>query len=401
MQRVVRRVVLVVLVVLVLVLVVAGAATWVFSDKIHSAALEVRHPEVSHDLDVVSVDGDGGGDRVLLDDRADHRAALHHGFRYGLRWDGGSAVVGGPAEEMGGHRLSLALLEGDRPVPGTDVDAFRELYDDPADVEGLALRRVRYDAGGHTLPAYLAEPTSPTRPGAAPGHWAVLVHGKGGTALEMARMARATVAAGRTTMLIGYRNDAGAWQDPSGEYAYGTTEWRDLHAALVWAHEHGAVDVVLGGASMGGGVIASYLERVPDHRGVLGVVLDSPMLDLDTVVSWGARDEELPGGLPLPEPLTWAAKRLAGLRFGLDWAATDHVDDTGWADVPVLVLHGDDDGTVPVSLSRTLAREDDDVRLEEFPGAGHVESWNSDPERYDRLVADFVGSVDRRAVEVP
>jgi alpha-beta hydrolase superfamily lysophospholipase len=197
-------------------------------------------------------------------------------------------------------------------------------------------------------------------------------------------------------MLIGYRNDAGAWQDPSGQYAYGRTEWRDLHAALVWAHDHGARDVVLGGASMGGGIVASYLEHVEDHHGVSGVVLDSPMLDLDTVVSWGARDERLPGGLPLPEPITWAAKRVAGLRYDVGWESLDYVDGPGgtdWADVPVLVLHGDADGTVPVSLSRDLARADDDVRLEEFPGAGHVESWNSDPGRYDELVTGFVSDL--------
>jgi pimeloyl-ACP methyl ester carboxylesterase len=390
MLRLVRRVLTVLLV---LVVVLAGAVIWITSGKIHAAAFEVKPAEPSYDVAVVAVEPD----RIVLDDRADNAEvtdrirALRRGWTYGLRWKGGSGLVQGPASVGDGHEVTLSfrLLEGGAPEPGTRVDAFRDLYADPAAVaadttegEPLQLREVTY--GEHDLPAYVAQRDE--------ARWAVLVHGKGGTPLEMVRMARDLAAAGRTVMLIGYRNDKGAWQDPSGAYGYGTTEWRDLHAALVWAHDQGARDVVLGGASMGGGIVASYLEHVPDHHGVSGAVLDSPMLDLDTVVSWGAREEKLPGGLPLPSAVVWAAERTAGLRFGLDWKALDYVDGrhgTGWADVPVLVLHGDDDGTVPVTLSRELADADGDVRLEEFPAAGHVEAWNSDPARYDRLVTGF------------
>lgn len=390
MLRVARRVVLTLLV---LALVLVGTLTWVFSSRIGSSALAVRPAQPSYDVKVVRVDGGATGDRVVLDDSTSHHAALHRGFRYGLRWEGGSAIVGGPAEETGDHEVSLVLLEGDGPEAGTEVDAFRDLYDEPGDVPDLALRTVTYAADGHTFPAYVAEPAAEPDESQTPApdrsRWAVLVHGKGGQPMELARMAEPLVAAGRTVMLIGYRNDAGAWEDPSGHYGYGTTEWKDLRNALVWARDHGARDVVLGGVSMGGAIIASYLERIPDHQGITGAILDSPALSLDQTISWGARDQGLPGGLPLPSPLTWAAKRVAGWRYDLSWEQTDYLDDTSWADVPILVLHGDDDGTVPLATSQELAEESSDVTLEEFPGAGHVESQNSDPDRYDSLVEAF------------
>ena len=388
MLRLVRRLLVVLLV---LAVVLAGAVTWVFSGRIHSAALAVEPADLTYDDRIARLEGD----RITVDDSgrdadtADHGEALRRGWTYGLRWDGGTAVVSGPAQ-VDGDQVTMRLVGGDRPPVGTRVDPFRDLYDEPDQVPDLDLRRVRYAAGRHGFPAYVAEPpVDPARrdPHGSGGRWAVLVHGKGGSPLETARMAAPMVAAGRTVMLIGYRNDPGAWPDPSGEHGYGTTEWRDLHAALVWAHDHGADDVVLGGVSMGGAIIASYLEHVRDHRGISRVVLDSPLLDLEDVVTWGAQ------GLGLPGALTWAAERLAGARYGIDWDATDYVEPdgrTGWTDLPVLVLHGDEDATVPVSLSRELADGDGDVRLEEFPGAGHVESWNSDPTRYDRLVRDWV-----------
>ncbi len=91
--------------------------------------------------------------------------------------------------------------------------------------------------------------------------WAILVHGKGGSRREMFRMTRATVAAGLPSLDITYRNDEGRPQDPSGYYQYGRTEWRDLEGAVAYAAARGAERVVLGADSMGGAIVASYLER--------------------------------------------------------------------------------------------------------------------------------------------
>ena len=59
--------------------------------------------------------------------------------------------------------------------------------------------------------------------------------------------------------------------------------------------------------------------------------------------------------------------------------------------VPVLTLHGEDDETVPVSVSRELAeRRPDIVTYVEFAEAGHVGSWNVDPELYERAIREFL-----------
>ena len=64
---------------------------------------------------------------------------------------------------------------------------------------------------------------------------------------------------------------------------------------------------------------------------------------------------------------------------------------TSWVTVPTVTVHGTDDKTVPVTVSERLrAQEPDLVTFEPFDGAGHVASWNSDPQRYDALLADFL-----------
>ena len=131
----------------------------------------------------------------------------------------------------------------------------------------------------------------------------------------------ATIAAGLPSLTIGYRNDRDAPRDPGGRYAYGATEWRDLAAAVGYAEAHGGEDVVLVGASMGGAIIASYLEHTPDAP-VGRLVLDSPMLDLGATVTYGAKTP-LPVVGHLPDALTWSAKQIAGLRYDVDWEAVD------------------------------------------------------------------------------
>jgi fermentation-respiration switch protein FrsA (DUF1100 family) len=123
------------------------------------------------------------------------------------------------------------------------------------------------------------------------------------------------------------------------------------------------------------------------------VVLDAPMLSLGQVVDNGARTAMPVTGGAVPTPVIWAAEQIASLRFGLDWSAVEYLDDTAWVRVPTLVVHGLDDPTVPATVSQELATEvPDPVTLQEFPGALHVESWNTDRARWTQVVTRFLST---------
>ena len=361
---------------------------WYFSGVIHRDALEVDHTPSTPGLSLTPEAA--GRVRVSGDNPADLET-LADGSTYGVEWADGYGQVIGPATVADdGVVRDLAVLAGDpfaAATPATlDRDAFPE---DPEVALGLGPDEVEEvdipGRGDASLPAWFAPGEEDT--------WAVLVHGKGGTPAEMLRMMRSTVAAGMPSLDIGYRNDEGLLPDDSGEYRYGATEWRDLDAAVRFAERRGAEQVVLVGASMGGGIVASYLREVPDAP-VAGVVLDSPMLDLGATVSFGASRRDFPVWGHVPEPLTWTAKRITTLRYGLDWGEVDYLEDTAWLDVPALVFHGTEDTTVPVDLSERLAASRPElVDLLTTSDAGHVESWNLDPERYDAALRAFLDSL--------
>ena len=308
---------------------------WYFSGQVHADGLQVKHPGPSYGQEVVAV-GDG---TITIADPADEEPVLDGDAVYGLEWDGGYGQISGDGTGDDDVTRDFELLSGEPPREGTLVSPDRPAFADPESALGRSVQDVTFDSELGPLPAWYTAGSSDT--------WAVLVHGKGGEPAEMLRTMRTTVAAGMPSLAISYRNDAGAPADPSGLYQFGRTEWHDLDAAVGYATGHGARDVVLVGASMGGGIIASYLRNTPDAP-VAGVVLDSPMLDFGETVSYGAEQEPLPMLGHVPAPLTWTAKQFTSLRYGVDWAATDYLDDPGWLTVPTLVVHGADDSTVPL-----------------------------------------------------
>ena len=372
---------LVLVVVAALLLFLAGGG-WYFAGQIHDDALEVDPWEPQYGQNVVRA-GDG---TITISDPADEQPVLDGPQVWGIQWRSGYGQVHGPGSSAAEVTRDLLLLSGRLPTgPDEPIAVDRAAFplDDPAAALGTQVRDVAY--GPAAIPAWFVPGEGTT--------WAILVHGKGATRAEMLRMMRTTVAAGLPSLAIDYRNDLGVDADPSGLYQFGRTEWKDLAHAVEHAQEQGARDVVLVAASMGGAITASYLEHVEDAP-VRAVFLDSPMLDFGETVSYGASQRALPVLGTVPEPLTWTAKQIAAVRWDVDWDAVDYLDDTSWVSVPTLVVHGDDDLTVPLRSSEELARAEPDlVELAEFKGAGHVASWNSDPDRYDDLLRPFLDDV--------
>lgn len=273
--------------------------------------------------------------------------------------------------------------------PEAEVTVNPEKYaysTDPGVGFGAPFQNVRYSTPEGMMDAWFVPGTGAT--------WAILIHGRAAHRTETLRAMKAFVEAGAPVLSITYRNDPGQPRDPTGRYGFGATEWRDLEGAVRYAVDHGATGVQLFGMSTGGAIAVSFVTRSDLASKVVGLGFDSPNLDFGAAVSQGASNRTLPVvGLPIPESLVAVAKALAELRYDIEFDDLDYVPAAGRLEVPMLVLHGTDDETIPIEVSRRLARRaGPNLRLVEFKGAAHVESWNSDPERYEQEISRFVST---------
>jgi uncharacterized protein len=382
-----RRLLTALLTLVVLLALLLGAGGWYFAGQIDSDGLSAAHIGDPQTYDLV-VDGFRGG-RVTLNRTGEKPARddLATADEYGLSWPGGTGILTGPpARSAGTISRNLKMLTGHPPDVGSPAALQRDVWPDPHVAYGVAFQDVKVPCPGGSCPAWFVPGRSTT--------WFVAVHGKDAKRTEPLRAMGPAISAGLPTLDITYRNDPGAPADPKHQHAYGVTEWRDLQAAVAYATQHGAKHVVLFGSSMGGAIVASFLEHSTAAVLVRGVLFDAPALDFRATVDWGAAHRSLPVvGTPIPGVLTATAEWIAGVRYGIDWNATDYLPGT-WLKVPALDFHGAEDLTVPVTTSNELkAAHPTLVQEVVVPHAPHVGSWNVDPHGYEQREAAFLAEV--------
>lgn len=206
---------------------------------------------------------------------------------------------------------------------------------------------------------------------AAPGEPTVLYfHGNAGNLGNRSERIRKYVDRGLGMMMLSYRGYGGSGGSPSERN--NVADARVAYEALL---KEGLrpEDIVLYGESLGTGVAVQLAAQVP----VAGVVLDAPYTSIVEVAA---------GAYPY-FPVRW---------FLFDrYETMDHLDDVH---APLLVIHGEDDGIIPVAMGRAVyAAANGPKEIVTFPGAGH-----SDHHLYgsNEEVFRWIGATAQRAIDM-
>jgi len=314
--------------------------------------------------------------------------------RYGIWLDGGAghARVGDIVERDGQAgtvvRDLLAVDKGEL-TPGSARWNSYYFWTDPLTSMGLPYRDVAVEGELGPMPAWLLEPRR------ANGRWAVLVHGRAARREECLRALPVLLRHGFTCLVISYRNDPTAPPAPDGRYNLGLSEWRDVESALEYAAAAGATSIALGGWSMGGAVVLQTLKQTALGDLVDAVFLDAPVVDWGDVLAHHARLHHIPPPLRDLGTLVMgrrATRHLVGVHDPVDVALTNWVARADEIRHRILIQHSVDDEFVPAGPSLALAAARPDVvTLEPWDTARHCKEWNLDTERWERVVAEFLG----------
>ncbi|MDQ1084224.1 MULTISPECIES: S9 family peptidase [Microbacterium] len=224
--------------------------------------------------------------------------------------------------------------------------------------------------------------------------WVIQVHGRGTTKAETLRAVPVFHDLGVTSLVVSYRNDGEAPKSPSGTYALGATEWRDVDAAIGYARRRGARRVILMGWSMGGALALQAALESPHGDVIAGLVLESPVVDWRTVLRFHGHL------MRLPAPVIAVAQNALGSAWGAavlgsgEAIPLDRLDAVSRAQElghPILLLHSDDDGFVPSDASHALAAARPDlVTMETFEVARHTKLWNYDETRWVGAISEWM-----------
>ncbi|MEZ5175764.1 MAG: hypothetical protein R2823_06115 [Acidimicrobiia bacterium] len=348
-----------------------GVFAWMHANAIRAELMVPRSIET--ELDLVVASNDAG--RVVLN-RTDQ--STREGV-WGL--EGADAY----AQLSGITRVTDETVEwGIRPIVSDfeagdeariDADAFTG---DPETAHGIPWEplHIPSDIGPHD--AWFIDGRRAT--------WVIFVHGRGNNRLpESLRIMPSLVEQGFPVLSVAYRNDVNASSSASGLRYWGIEEWRDVDAAVELGVRKGAKDFVIVGSGFGASIVSMYLHESHSVDLIRGVIFDSPVLDIESVAIDYAQDRGT------PSPIAWLGRRLASLRFGLDWGALDQLQRAKEFDVPILMLYGAKDPITDLSQYEQFeAAIPDLVRSERFAQGGHTDLWNIDAGRYETTVGAFL-----------
>ncbi|WP_406250209.1 alpha/beta hydrolase family protein [Microbacterium sp. M] len=280
--------------------------------------------------------------------------------------------------------------------PGARIDRAAAFsgwyYSSPRELH-LRWENVLIGSPSGPCPAWLF-PAAPDAP--ASDVWVIQIHGRGGNRAECLRAVPVLHSMGMANLVVSYRNDGEAPRTRGGAYALGASEWRDIDSAIGYALRHGARRILLMGWSMGGAIALQTAVSSGNRGSIVGLVLESPVVDWRSVLRFQAREQGVRD--PLPElAMTLLASPVTARWGGADDAIPfDRLDMLARAeelDVPILILHSDDDGFVPADASHALAAARPDiVTMPHFTGARHTKLWNYDQTGWTRAITDWVAA---------
>lgn len=367
---------------LVLAVIFLGAG-WYYSGEIISG-LTIAGPSEEYPYEVTAVSGDTVTYQVptdVGDPATDHNTTN----RVGMAFEDGAYIQLAQDAQVSGSSVTrgFEVLAGEAPAAGEmgqmDWPSFPgpEAFDYPVE-------DVTYDTPLGPSPALLLTPEG------AADTWAIMVHGRSAPVREGFRVVPLLLDEGYPTLVINYRDDL---KDPGAQYEdgignVGYTEWADLDGAVQYALDRGAEKVLLAGYSMGGGIIASYLQQGTNTDAVVGTILLTPLINMHQVVQFGAERFGIPG--PVQGPLVWLAELIAEARINLDFDAVDYIDNAATWPVPAFVTAASEDNLVPPVAIEEFAAALPDGEFLYFEGAQHTGGWNYDSQRFEESLRQWL-----------
>lgn len=351
--------------------IVVVVGTWSYSGVLRDELVTIDHSEPSRDIEIVTV----GSGRIVT---ARTAATESEGIWGVVGPNGyGQASVLISANDVTVER-AFRVLTGTFEVGELVAFDYVAYPGDPLEAHGIEFEEVRFTGDLGVYPAWVIDGSRDT--------WMLLVHGAGpAERAEALRTIPGLVAEGYPVMVMTIRGDVGAPGTRDGLRSLGSTEWRDLAAAVEYGFTQDAEEFFLFGFDAGASTVAMYLHDADDISHVKGAIFDSALHDPERIADRLAAERKV------MLPMRATGKLLARLRFDIDWEELDQIERAEEYTLPVLVLHGTDDAVVDVAVAVEFVEALGSLATyEEFRGGKHSQLWNSDPARYEAAVLDFL-----------
>jgi len=225
------------------------------------------------------------------------------------------------------------------------------------------------------------------RPEDANGDAVILLHGLSDNRLGMTGYADILVLHGYTVLMP----DSRAHGASGGSIAtYGLLEAQDIRSWFDYllSSDHPRC-IYAFGESMGAGQILQALKTEP---GFCAVAAECPFSTFREVAydRMGQAFHTGPWlGRTILRPLVENAFLYTQWRYGLDMQQVSPEDSVATTQVPVFLIHGQNDTNIPIRHSRRIAARNQNVVLWEVPNTGHSNAIDTSPKELETRLTEW------------
>lgn len=172
--------------------------------------------------------------------------------------------------------------------------------------------------------------------------------------------------------------------------SYGYNESKDIGSWVRWIKDKIGEDAYIGlhGQSMGAATVMLYGATHPND--IKFVIEDCGFTSAREAIKFQFRKVKIPFW-PLYDLIRVKVKR----KYKFDFNNISPKDAIVNSDIPVLFIHGDNDKVVPTWMGEALYNEKNGEmdRLYLVQGAGHMEAYSKDKEKYKQVVKEFLDNI--------
>lgn len=126
------------------------------------------------------------------------------------------------------------------------------------------------------------------------------------------------------------------------------------------------------------------LLTLPDIQGIGGIVVDSTPINMKSVLRYVVTVEQHLPGLLLPGVYFWLETKNINLG---DEQILKNVSNSK---IPLLVIHAQNDLSVPLQNSKDIINANKNGDLIIFPNGSHIEAYKFNPDMYRKVLFDFL-----------
>ncbi|SRR6266498_2431828 len=241
---------------------------------------------------------------------------------------------------------------------------------------------VQLEAQDHvSLRAWLVQPQHGN------GQAVILLHGLGDNRLGTVGYAQLLLVHGYAVLMP----DARAHGESGGNLAtYGLLERDDIRRWFEWVSRTNHPHCIYGlGESMGAAQLLQALDIEPNFCAVVAESSFSTFREIayDRMCQHFAAGPW--AGRTFLRPVIEMALIIARFRYHLDLKHASPADVVANTRVPVLLIHGQSDGNIPLRHSRLIQTRNSRVTLWEVPGADHCEAISVAPPEFEERVVSW------------